>query len=109
MNYKLKTLKDIGVVEPIGDGIVSINVLTNVAIGEFIINFFLKFKTKEKVLNIEKSKIIGEVRSTDEKIKPGQYVKRTFHVNKMYPVAEGAEGEGIVLKLKKVEKKIFDV
>jgi len=96
--------KGIGVVELIGDGIVSIIGLTNVAIGEFIIKRInKKTNTGEQglVLNLYKNIISAVVllRSNYAKVKEGQIVKRTFHVNKMYPVAAGADCEGIVLKL----------
>jgi F0F1-type ATP synthase alpha subunit len=59
MGLNEKTFKDIGIVEAIGSGIVSLNV----ANGEMI-----RFCISEKglVLNLEKNKI------SDEKIKPGQ-------------------------------------
>src|SRR5271165_4400893 len=81
MNYKRRNFKDIGVVESIGDGIVSIRGLTNVANGEIIV-FCINAKTKEQglVLNLEKNKISAVVLSNDEKIKPGQFVIRTFHL-----------------------------
>lgn len=81
MNYIRKSFKDIGIVESIGDGIVSIKGLTNVANGEMIL-FCIKAKQKEQglVLNLEKSKVSAVVLSNDDKIKPGQFVIRTFQL-----------------------------
>jgi len=58
MNYKRKHYKDIGVVESIGDGIVSIKGLANVANGE-IVQYCIKPKVLEQglVLNLEKNKV----------------------------------------------------
>jgi F-type H+-transporting ATPase subunit alpha len=79
MNYKRKHYKDIGVVESIGDGIVSIKGLANVANGE-IVQYCIKPKVLEQglVLNLEKNKVSTVVLSRDDKIKPGQFVIRTF-------------------------------
>jgi F-type H+-transporting ATPase subunit alpha len=81
MGYTRKNFKDIGIVEAIGDGIVSIKGLTNVANGEMI-RFCISEKKQEEglVLNLEKNKISAVVLSSDEKIKPGQFVIRTFQL-----------------------------
>jgi F-type H+-transporting ATPase subunit alpha len=81
MNYNRKNFKDIGIVESIGDGIVSIRGLNNVANGEMVF-FCISPKIKEQglVLNLEKNKISAVVLSNDEKIKPGQFVIRTFQL-----------------------------
>jgi hypothetical protein len=69
MNKLDCSFNHLGIVEAIGDGIVSIKGLTNVANGE---------KKQEEVL------------SSDEKIKPGQFVIRTFQLMSLQSINTNA-------------------
>ncbi len=76
MNKLDCSFNHLGIVEAIGDGIG----LTNVANGE-------KKQEEGLVLNLEKNKI---VLSSDEKIKPGQFVIRTFQLMSLQSINTNA-------------------
>jgi F0F1-type ATP synthase alpha subunit len=84
MNKLDCSFNHLGIVEAIGDGIG----LTNVANGDMI-RFCISEKKQEEglVLNLEKNKI---VLSSDEKIKPGQFVIRTFQLMSLQSINTNA-------------------
>jgi F0F1-type ATP synthase alpha subunit len=77
MNKLDCSFSHLGIVEAIGDGIVSIKGLTNVANGDMI-RFCISEKKQEEVL------------SSDEKIKPGQFVIRKFQLMSLQSINTNA-------------------
>jgi len=72
--------KNIGVVEAIGDGIVSIKGLIDVANGEMISFCVGNHNISGLVLNLEINKVSAVVLDKDVDIKPGQYVIRKYEL-----------------------------
>lgn len=70
--------KDIGIVDAIGDGIVSIKGLNNVANGEMIIFCVGNYKIAGLVLNLSTNRVSAIVLGKDINIKPGHHVIRKY-------------------------------
>jgi F-type H+-transporting ATPase subunit alpha len=92
ISYQYQSKKDYGIVESIGDGIVGINGLSNVANGEMIV-FVINENTfvEGLVMNLEEESISAIVLGDDLEIKPGNFV---FSKNKLMciPVGESLLG-----------------
>jgi F-type H+-transporting ATPase subunit alpha len=68
--------KDIGIVDAIADGIVSINGLNNVAFGETVIFCLGNKQPVGLILNLDISKVSAVILDNNMEIKPGQIVLR---------------------------------
>jgi F-type H+-transporting ATPase subunit alpha len=80
LSGKIMNYDDVGIVESIGDGIVTIKGMDGVANGEmvsFCVGVNLVFGL---ILNLEFSKVSAIVFEKDVEIKPGQYVIRTHEL-----------------------------
>jgi len=73
-----KSLKDLGIVVSISDGIVGVKGLADVCYGEMITFCGLHKQSVGLVLNLEFGKIGAVVLGSDTEIFPGDYVCRNF-------------------------------
>lgn len=88
--------KNVGIVDSIADGIVSIVGLTSVANGEMI-NFCIGSSTiAGLILNLERKKVSAVVLGIDKNIKPGQYVIRRNELMSV-PTGQGLLGRVVDL------------
>jgi len=78
---KYQYLNDIGIIVSVHDGIVTIKGLLNVANGEMVTFCVTKDVLEHGlILNLEKNKVSSIVLSNDDKLKPGQFVIRTYQL-----------------------------
>jgi len=78
LSYKYKGFNNIGIVEAISDGIVSIKGLKNVANGEMVSFYVDNFEIIGLILNLEIDKVSAVIFEKDIQIKPGHYAMRKF-------------------------------
>jgi len=79
-NNLIAYFADIGVVESIGDGIVTIVGLDNVANGEMISFCLENESVYGLILNLEEKRVSAVVLGKDTNIKPGHYVTRKYEL-----------------------------
>ena len=107
----MKTVfQDIGLVETVGDGIVTVKGLSNVANGELVHFITDTSYVPGLVLNLEDDKISAIVLGKDSDVKPGNYVIRKYELMSVptgqcllgrvvNPSGQALDGKGAILNI----------